>query len=292
MSKPFKKNGVAPATGKLGILVPGLGAVSTTFMIGVKAILNGLGQPFGSLTQMGHIRLGKRTDKKSPLIKDFISLTPLENIEFGGWDITEENCYQVALRSHVIFRELVEKLKDEIEPIKPYPAVFDQKYVSRLNGNFVKKGKTKYDLARQLMDDISRFKEEKKVDRMVMVWCGSTEAYLQPGPVHQTIEAFEKGLKDNDPTIAPSMMYAYAAIMSGVPYANGAPNLTVDTPALVSLAKEKGVPICGKDFKTGQTLMKNEDDHRARFEIAPHRRGRMVFHKYFRESGRRGFGRA
>ncbi len=251
-----KKITVAPADGKLGVLIPGLGAVSTTFIIGVKAILRGLGEPFGSLTQMGTIRLGKRTEERNPLIKDFVSLAQLQNLEFGAWDIFSENCYEVAIRSNVIFKNLVESVRDDIESIKPWKAVFDPAYVSRLHGDHVKKGKTKYDLAREVMDDISRFKEEKKVARMVMIWCGSTEAFLKPGPAHQDIESFEKALKANDPTIAPSMIYAYAAIQSGVPFANGAPNLTVDIPALVKLANERKVPISGKDFKTGQTLMK------------------------------------
>jgi myo-inositol-1-phosphate synthase len=256
MDKQTKTTDIAPADGKLGVLMPGIGAVSTTFIIGVKAILHGMGQPVGSLTQIGHIRLGKRTDHNSPLIRDFVPLAPLKDLEFGGWDIFDESVYEVAKRSKVIFGDMVDKLKDEIHTIRPMQAVFDPKYVSRLNGTFVKKGKTKYDLAKMLMDDIQRFKEEKKVSRMVMVWCASTEAFLQPGPAHETIESFEKALKNNDPTIAPSMIYAYAAIQSGVPFANGAPNLTVDIPALLDLAKEKGVPLSGKDFKTGQTLMK------------------------------------
>jgi myo-inositol-1-phosphate synthase len=247
---------VAPATGKLGILTPGLGAVSSTFMVGCKAVIRGLGEPIGSLTQMGRIRLGKRTESRNPLIKEFVPLTSLENIEFGAWDIFEDNCYQVAKKNHVIFGDLVDQLREDIEDIKPMKAVFDPKYVSRLHGTYVKEGKTKMDLAKMLMDDIAQFKQTKKVDRCVMVWCGSTEAYLKPSEVHQTIESFEKGLINNDPNIAPSMIYAYAAIMSGVPYANGAPNLTVDTPALLQLAKEKKVAISGRDFKTGQTFMK------------------------------------
>ncbi len=262
------KISVEPTKGKLGILTPGLGAVSTTFMVGVKAMQKGLAEPIGSLTQMGHIRLGKRTEKRTPLIRDFVSLANLKDIEFGCWDIFEDSCYDVAKNNHVIFGDMVDKVKDEIQDIKPMKAVFDPKYVSRLNGTYIKEGKTKMDLARQLMDDMARFKEEKGVERMVMVWCGSTEAYIQPSAVHMTIESFEKGLKENDPAIAPSMIYAYAAIQSGVPYANGAPNLTVDIPAIIQLAKEKGVPIAGKDFKTGQTLMKTI--------IAPGLKARMI----------------
>ncbi|HLG20203.1 MAG TPA: inositol-3-phosphate synthase [Bdellovibrionota bacterium] len=268
MSTTQEKVNVSPADGKLGVLIPGLGAVSTTFIIGVKAILRGLGEPIGSLTQMATIRLGKRTDKRSPLIKDFVPLTKLQDLEFGAWDIFDENCYDVAVRSNVIFKQLVEQVKDDIASIKPWKAVFDPAYVSRLKGTYVKTGKTKYDLARQVMDDIARFKEEKRVSRIVMIWCGSTEAYLQPSAVHQTIEAFEKGLKNNDPNIPPSMIYAYAALQSGVPYANGAPNLTVDIPAMIELAKEKGVPVSGKDYKTGQTLMKTI--------IAPGLKARMI----------------
>jgi myo-inositol-1-phosphate synthase len=256
MTTENKKINVAPATGKLGILTPGLGAVSSTLMVGTKAVIRGLGEPVGSLTQMGRIRLGKRTENRNPLIKEFASLTPLENIEFGAWDIFEDNCYQVAKKNHVIFGDLVDQLREDIEDIKPMKAVFDPAYVSKLAGTYVKQGKTKMDLAKMLMDDIAQFKDKKKVERMVMVWCGSTEAYLKPSEVHQDIERFEKGLLNNDPSIAPSMIYAYAAIMSGVPYANGAPNLTVDTPAIQQLAKEKKVAISGRDFKTGQTFMK------------------------------------
>ncbi len=251
-----KKPTVAPATGKLGILTPGLGAVSSTFMVGTKAVIRGLGEPIGSLTQMGRIRIGKRTDNKNPLIKDFVPLTPLEDIEFGAWDIFEDNCYQVAKKNHVIFGDLVDQLREDVEGIKPMKAVFDPKYVSRITGPNVKVGKTKMDLAKMLMDDIAQFKAEKKVERVVMVWCGSTEAFLKPSEVHQTVEAFEKGLLNNDPNIAPSMIYAYAAIMSGCPYANGAPNLTVDMPAIQELARDKKVCISGRDFKTGQTFMK------------------------------------
>jgi myo-inositol-1-phosphate synthase len=247
---------VKPAKGKLGILTPGMGAVSSTFMVGVKAVMRGHGKPIGSLTQMSRIRLGKRTDKRNPLIKDFVPLANLEDIEFGGWDIFDESVYEVACKNHVLHPAIIEKVKEDIENIRPMKAVFDPKYVSRLNGTFVKEGKNKLDLARQLMDDMAKFKEEKGCDRLVMVWCGSTEAYIQPSEVHMSIEAFERGLEENNPAIAPSMIYAYAAIKSGVPYANGAPNLTVDVPALIALAKKEGVPISGKDFKTGQTFLK------------------------------------
>jgi len=267
MTSKSKKT-IPPADGKLGVLIPGLGAVSTTFIIGVKAILKELGEPIGSLTQMGTIRLGKRTEKRTPLIRDFVPLATLKDLEFGAWDIFEESCYDVAKNSNVVFKGLVEQVKEDIENIKPWKAVFDSKYVTRLNGKHVKEGKTKYDLAKQVMEDISRFREEKNCARLVMIWCGSTEAYVQSGPTHQDIESFEKALKENDPSIAPSMIYAYAAIQSGVPYANGAPNLSVDCPALIQLANEKGVPIAGKDFKTGQTLMKTI--------IAPGLKARML----------------
>lgn len=251
-----KPKEIKPASGKLGVLLPGMGAVATTFMIGVKAILKGKGEPIGSLTQMGTIRLGKRTDKKTPKIKDFVELANMEDLVFGGWDIYTDSCYETALKSHVIYKHLVEEVKDDISGIKPWKAVFDKHYVKNLDGENVKTGKNKMDLANQLIDDINRFKKESGCSRTVMVWCGSTEIYLQKGDVHNSIESFEKGLINNDPNIAPSMIYAYAAIKSGIPYANGAPNLTCDVPALQELALENSVPICGKDFKTGQTLMK------------------------------------
>ncbi|MEZ4704093.1 MAG: inositol-3-phosphate synthase [Bdellovibrionota bacterium] len=250
------KINIKPAKGKLGILVPGMGAVASTFMVGVEAVRKGLGLPIGSLTQMGRVRLGKRTDNRNPLIKEFVPLADLSDIEFGGWDLFPDSCYEVAKKNHVIFGDLLEKVKEETHAIKPWKAVFDPKYVTRLSGDYVKTGSSKMDLAKQLMDDMAKFKAEKNLDRMVMVWCGSTEAYLKPGAVHETIESFEKGLNENHPDIAPSMIYAYAAIKSGVAVANGAPNLTVDIPALIQLSKEHGVAISGKDFKTGQTLMK------------------------------------
>ncbi|MBI4719750.1 MAG: inositol-3-phosphate synthase [Chitinivibrionia bacterium] len=252
---PEKAHVQEPA-GKLGILLPGMGAVATTFVAGVEAARRGLGMPIGSLTQMGTIRLGKRSDKRSPMIKDFITLAKLEDIEFAGWDIFEDDCYEAACKAGVLERAHLDPMKDMLKSIKPMPAVFDKRYVKKLSGPNVKKGATWYDLAQQLKDDMQRVKEEKKCRRMVAVWCGSTEIYLEKKPVHETIEAFEAGLKKNDPSISPSMVYAYAAISSGIPYANGAPHLCVDTPALVQLAREKKVPLSGKDFKTGQTLMK------------------------------------
>ena len=245
---------IEPAKGKLGIMVVGLGAVATTMIAGVEAVRRGLAKPIGSLTQMGTIRLGKRTDNKSPLIKDFVPLADLNEIVFTGWDIFEDNVYESAMHAKVLEKELLNQLKPYLESIKPLPAVFDQYYVKRLHGTHVKKGKNKRDLADQVRADIQAFK--KTVDRVVMIWCGSTEIFLEPTEVHQSIAAFEKGLEDNDPGIAPSQIYAYAALSEGVPFANGAPNLTVDVPAMIDLAKKNSAPICGKDFKTGQTFMK------------------------------------
>jgi myo-inositol-1-phosphate synthase len=245
---------VAPATGKLGVMVVGMGAVATTFIAGVEAVRRGLAKPIGSLTQMGTIRLGKRTDNKSPLVKDFVPLADLNDIVFTGWDIFEDNVYEAAAHAKVLEKETLEQLKPYLETIKPMPAVFDQYYVKRLNGTHVKKGKNKRDLANQLIADIQAFK--KTVDRVVVIWCGSTEIFLEASAVHQTIEAFEAGLENDDIGIAPSQIYAYAALSESVPFANGAPNLTVDIPALVELAKKNSAPICGKDFKTGQTFMK------------------------------------
>jgi myo-inositol-1-phosphate synthase len=242
--------------GKLGVLTPGMGAVATTFVAGVYAVLNGVGKPIGSLTQMGTIRLGKRTDKRIPMIKDFVPLANLEDLVFGGWDIFEDDMYVAATKAGVLEQTLLDQVRPALENIKPIPAVFDQNYVKRLNGTHVKKGQTKMDLADQLRRDIQSFKSANAVDRLVMVWCGSTEVFIEMNPVHQSLAAFEKGLKENDPAISPSMIYAYAALQEGVPYANGAPNLTVDIPAMIELAKTKKVPISGKDFKTGQTLMK------------------------------------
>jgi myo-inositol-1-phosphate synthase len=247
---------IKPARGKLGVLIPGLGAVATTFIAGVEAVRRGQAKPIGSLTQMGTIRLGKRTDNRSPMIKDFVPLATLEGIEFGGWDIFEDNCYESAKNAGVLERDLIESVKPFLSSIRPMKAVFDQRYVRKLDGPNVKRGANWWEMAEQLKDDINRFKKEKNVDRLVMVWCGSTEVYMEEKPVHASVKAFEEGLRRNDPDISPSMVYAYAAISMGIPYANGAPNLSADIPALNELAREHHVPICGKDFKTGQTLMK------------------------------------
>jgi myo-inositol-1-phosphate synthase len=248
---------IKAADGKLGILIPGIGAVATTFIAGVFAVRKNLGKPIGSLTQMGTIRLGKRTEKRCPRIKEFVPLADLKDIEFGGWDIFEDNAYVAACKAGVLDRTLLDQLRPELEQIRPMPAVFEQNYVKRLTGTNVKQGKTKMDLADQVREDIRTFKARRNLARVVMTWCGSTEIYVEPGPVHQSLEAFEQGLKENHPGIAPSMIYAYAALAEGVPYANGAPNLTLDIPALQQLAKKNKVPICGKDLKTGQTLMKS-----------------------------------
>lgn len=244
------------ATGKLGILIPGMGAVATTFVAGALAVQKGLGKPIGSLTQMGTIRLGKRTDKRVPSIKEFVPLFELKDLVFGGWDIFNENMYAAAVNAGVLEKALLDSIKSELQRITPMPAVFDQYYVKRLNGAHVKKAATKMDFADQLRQDIQNFRAEHHVRRAVMIWCGSTEVYIEPSSVHQNLEAFEAGLKKNDPAIAPSMIYAYAALCENVPFANGAPNLTLDIPAMTELAHKNKVPISGKDFKTGQTLMK------------------------------------
>jgi myo-inositol-1-phosphate synthase len=253
-AKANSGSGVAPATGKLGVMVVGLGAVATTMIAGVEAVRRGLAKPIGSLTQMGTIRLGKRTDNKFPMVKDFVPLADLNDLVFTGWDIFEDNVYESAAHAKVLDKDTLEQLRPYLEKIKPMPAVFDQYYVKRLNGTHVKKGKNKRDLADQVIADIRNFK--KTVDRVVMIWCGSTEIFLQPTAVHESIETFEKGLETSDIGIAPSQIYAYAALKEGVPFANGAPNLTVDTKALIELSKQNAAPICGKDFKTGQTFMK------------------------------------
>jgi myo-inositol-1-phosphate synthase len=245
---------IAPAKGKLGVMIIGLGAVSTTMIAGVEATRRGLAKPIGSLTQMGTIRLGKRTDNNTPLLKDFLPLANLNDVVFTGWDIFEDNVYESASHAKVLDQQMLDKLKPFLETIKPMPAVFDQYYVKRLHGTHVKKGKNKRDLVDQVIADIRNFK--KTVDRVVMIWCGSTEIFIVPTPVHQSIAAFEKGLETDDIGIAPSQIYAYAALSEGVPFINGAPNLTVDTPAMVDLSKKNAAPIAGRDFKTGQTMMK------------------------------------
>lgn len=250
------KYDVTPAAGKLGILIPGLGAVATTFIAGVEAVKKGIAKPIGSLTQMGNIRLGKRTEDRYPKIKEFVPLADLNDLAFGGWDIYEDNVYEAALNAKVLDLPLLQSIKTELEAIKPMKAVFDNSYVSNLNGKNVKIGATKYDLALQVIEDIENFKKENGCSRVVMVWCGSTEKYIEETDIHSSIEKFEAALKNNESLIAPSMIYAYAAIKTGVPFANGAPNLTCDIPALLELAKQTNTPIGGKDFKTGQTLMK------------------------------------
>jgi myo-inositol-1-phosphate synthase len=247
---------IAPASGKLGVLIPGIGAVSTTFIAGVEAVRRGAAEPIGSLTQLSTIRLGKRTDNRTPLIKDFVPLAGLQDLVFGGWDIYEDTAYEAALKAGVLERAQLDALKEPLSAIKPMKAVFDQDYVRRIHGPNVKQARTKMEKAEMLMDDIEQFRRDNDCARMVMVWCGSTEVFHKPTAVHQTLKDFECGLMQNDPEIAPSQMYAYAALKSGVPYANGAPNLTTDTPALLELARDRNLPVCGKDFKTGQTFMK------------------------------------
>ena len=242
--------------GKLGVLLVGLGAVSTTFIAGVEAVKRELALPIGSLSQFGTVRLGKRTEGRSPKISDFVPLAQLKDLEFASWDLFDDDAYTAAVKAGVLEMSLLDQLRPVLEEIRPYPAVFDNRYVKRLDGTHVQKGRTKLDLAHQLMDQIRSFQREKNVDRMVMVWCGSTEVFLKQGPVHEDVSALEEGLKNNDPDIPSSMIYAYAALKLGIPYANGAPNLTVDAPAFQQLALDEGVPICGKDFKTGQTMMK------------------------------------
>ena len=247
---------IQPAEGRLGVLLVGLGAVSTTTMAGVESIRRGLSKPIGSLTQMNTIRLGKRTEGRAPLIKDFVPLVDLEDIVFGAWDPIPDDAYDSARVCGVLKSEDIEPIADYLKSIRPMPAVFDRKYVKKLDGPNVKQGDSKYDLMEQLRADIRTFKQENDCDRLVVVWCASTEVFLQPTEVHATVESFEQGLRDSSDAIAPSMIYAWAALREAVPFANGAPNLTVDLPAMTELARQNEVPICGKDFKTGQTLMK------------------------------------
>jgi myo-inositol-1-phosphate synthase len=251
-----KPNSIAPPKGKLGVLLPGMGAVATTFMAGVELVRQKKAVPVGSLTQMGTIRLGKRTEGRSPKIKDFVKLAKLDDLVFGGWDIFPESSYEAAAKAGVLDPHHLAAVKAFLSKIKPMPAAFDREYVKMLDGKNVKKGKTKYDIALQIKDDIAKFKKKHGCSRLVMLWCGSTEVFLKPHEVHETAESFEQAMKENHPAIAPSMLYAWAAITSGVPYGNGAPNLTVDLPAMQELAHKHGVAIGGKDFKTGQTLIK------------------------------------
>ncbi len=247
---------IAPARDRLGVLLVGLGAVSTTFIAGVHAVRKGLAAPKGSLTQMGTIRLGKRTDGRSPLIKDFVPLASLDDLVFGAWDIFEDSGYEAARKAQVLKPDLLEQLRPDLESIVPWPAVFEQRYVKKLDGPNVKTGANKQDLADQVIADIRRFKAEHNLDRLVMVWCGSTEIFMEEARVHATLESFERGLVTSDTAIPSSMVYAYAALKEGIPYANAAPNLSADVQALEQLALETGAPLAGKDLKTGQTLMK------------------------------------
>jgi myo-inositol-1-phosphate synthase len=247
---------IAPAEGKLGILIPGMGAVTTTFIAGVEAVRRGLAKPIGSVTQLATIRLGKRTDGRSPLIRDFVPLAGLNDLVFGTWDIFEDNCFEAAQRAGVLDKPLLDQLQEPLSAIRPMKAVFDQEYVKRITGPNVKSQGSKMDKAEMLMEDIRNFRQSSGAARLAMIWCGSTEVFHKAAAVHQTLKDFECGLMKNDPEISPSQIYAYAALKSGVPYANGAPHLTVDTPAMMELARERELPICGKDFKTGQTFMK------------------------------------
>ena len=247
---------IAEPKGNLGILLVGLGAVSTTTIAGVLAIRKGLAKPIGSLTQMGAIRLGKRTENRSPLVKDFVPLASLDDVVFGAWDIFEENAYEAAKTAGVLDKDLLEQIRPDLQAIKPMPAVFDRRYVKRLDGPNVKKGRNKKDLAEQLVQDMREFKKANNCDRLVMIWCGSTEVYLTESASHASVAALEKGLEANDDNIPSSMIYAYAAIREGIPYANAAPNLSADIPALLELAAQTGSPLAGKDLKTGQTWMK------------------------------------
>jgi len=254
MKKKFK---ISKPKGKLGVLIPGIGgAVSTTFIAGIEAHKKDIGKLFGSLSQMGTIRIGKRTEKNTPLIKDLIKLTDINDLEFFGWDVYPEDCYKASLKAGVLDKDLIENLKETLQNIKPNKAVFNKKYAENLNGKNIKKEKNYFKLANELIKEIKDFKKDKNIDRLVMIWCGSTEIFFKKGKVHQTLKSFENGLKSNHKDISPSMVYAYAAIKSGAAYANGAPNLSVDIPALTKLSISKKVPVAGKDFKTGQTLMK------------------------------------
>ncbi len=265
---PELEKKIAPATGRLAVLLPGLGAVSTTLIAGVHLIRKGVARPFGSVTQMQKLRLGKRTKPRFAPVKELVPLAELSDLVFGGWDIFPDNTYEAAVKAGVLPQEMLSAVRGELESVSPMPAVFEHEWVKNLDGPNVKNGQTKRHLADALVKDIEDFRKSSDASRAVMVWCGSTEVYAQQKPVHETLPAFEKGLEQNSPDIPPSMIYAYAAIAAGVPYANGAPNLSVDVPALWEMARAKGVPIAGKDFKTGQTLMKTI--------IAPGLKARML----------------
>lgn len=247
---------IAKPKGKLGVMTVGMGAVATTMIAGVEAVRRKLALPIGSLTQMATVRLGKRTEKRMPKIKDFVPLAELGDLVFAGWDLFKDNAYEAAIKAGVLDKSLLDQVKDFLVGIRPMPAAFEQKWVKNLHGDNVKTGKTKMDLAEQVMDDIQKFKKRSGAARLVVIWCASTEVFSEPHAVHQTLAAFEDGLRSNSPDIAPSMIYAYAALKLGIPFVNGAPHLSVDIPALANLAIQKHVPICGKDFKSGQTFMK------------------------------------
>ncbi len=266
--EPTKKTNIAPANGRLALLLPGMGAVATTLIAGVEAVRRGLAKPIGSMTQMGRVRLGKRTEARSPLVKEVVPLAALEDVRFGGWDVFPDSAYESASHAKVLERDLLAQIQEPLSRIKPMPAVFSPEYVKRLNGPHVKTGRSKMELGEALRADIRRFMSDEGCQRAVMLWCASTEVYIEPSAVHGSLAAFEKGLAKSDPAIPPSMIYAWAALKEGVPFANGAPNLTVDVPALQELAHERGLPIAGKDFKTGQTLMKTT--------IAPMLKARML----------------
>ena len=253
MDKPLP---IAPANGRLGVLTPGLGAVASTFIAGVIAARNGLATPIGSVTQMAHIRLGQRDEDRNPLIRDFVPLAGLDDLVFGGWDPISANVLEAARTCGVLEERDLAPLSAELEGIVAMDAVFDQRWVKKLDGARVKRATSKWDQAQALVEDIERFRSENDCERLVMVWCGSTEAYQEPSAVHASVESFETGLRSGDENISPSQIYAYAALVSEVPFANGAPNLAVDVPCMLELAAQRGVPIAGKDFKTGQTLMK------------------------------------
>jgi myo-inositol-1-phosphate synthase len=251
-----RKDSIVPPTGKLGVLIPGLGgAVSTTFIAGVELVRKGMAEPIGSLTQIGTIRLGKRTEHRSPKIRDFVPLASTDDLVFGGWDIYEANCYEAARFAKVLSRDHLELVKDFLSDIVPMRAVFDRKFVRNLDGTFIKEGSLR-EQVEAVKEDIRTFKEKNGVARCVMIWCGSTEVHLTTNEIHQSVEALQKAIDNNESKIAPSMLYALAALESGIPFINGAPNLTIDFPAMVELATENNVPLAGKDFKTGQTLMK------------------------------------